>query len=249
MSTNSGKTALVTGASRGLGRATALRLARDGFTILAHYGRSQDEAAALAAQITASGGKAELLQADLGTAEGVSALAQAVITKLGGKPLDVLVNNAGIAEMVEFADTEVAHIDRQYAVNVRAPFLLTQQLAGQLADDASVVFISSEVATKSFTGAIAYDITKGAINTLVLNLAKLLGERGIRVNGIAPGATATDMAGFLQSEQGAAMAKSIQALKRIGQPEDIADAVAFLAGNDSRWVTGQVLAVSGGWQL
>lgn len=243
------KVALVTGASRGLGRAIARRLAADGAHVVIHYGASGSAADALRAEIKATGGSAETVQSDLASAQGVADFVAAVKALLGERRLDILVNNAGIAQFHAFETTPAELIDRQYAVNVRAPFLVTQGLLDVLADDASLIFLSSEVARKSFTDAIAYDITKGAVETLVLQLAKLLGERGIRANAIAPGATATDMAEFLGTEEGAAMAKSIQALQRIGQPEDIADAAAFLAGPDSRWVTGQVLSVSGGWQL
>ena len=244
-----GKTALVTGASRGLGRAIAHRLARDGAHVLVHYGSSREGAEALVAEITGEGGSADLVQADLATGEGVEGLVRETRALLGDRRLDVLVNNAGVAQFAPFDETDAALIDRHYAVNVRAPYLLTAGLLDTLADDGNVIFLSSEVAKKSFTDAIAYDITKGAIDTLVIQLAKLLGERGVRVNAVAPGATATEMAAFLETEEGAEMAKGIQALKRVGRPDDIADAVAFLAGSDSRWVTGQTLAVSGGWQL
>ncbi|MEL7517357.1 MAG: SDR family oxidoreductase [Pseudomonadota bacterium] len=244
-----GKTALVTGSSRGLGKAMALRLAKDGARVIVHYASSDAAAKEVVATIEAAGGHAGLVQADLSSPEGVASLTKAVEAQLNGAKLDILVNNAGIAQFLPFEETDVDLLDRLYAVNVRAPFLVTQSLLGALADDASIIFLSSEVAKNSFIDAIAYDITKGAIDTLVLQLAKLLGERGIRVNAIAPGATQTDMAEFLGSEEGAQMVMSIQALKRVGQPEDIADATAFLAGPDSRWVTGQTLAVSGGWQL
>ncbi|MBA4045162.1 MAG: oxidoreductase [Erythrobacter sp.] len=243
------KVALITGASRGLGRATARRLAADGAHVLIHYAASAASSAALKDEIEQAGGSAELVQADLATAAGATDFVAAVKAVLGDRRLDILVNNAGFAQFSPFESTDAALIDQHYAVNVRAPFLVTQGLLDVLADDASVIFLSSVVARNSFTDAIAYDITKGAIDTLVLQLAKLLGERGIRVNAIAPGATATDMAEFLNTEEGAQMVMSLQALKRVAQPEDIADAAAFLAGKDSRWVTGQTLSVSGGWQL
>ena len=244
-----GKTALITGASRGIGRASALQFARQGARVLAHFGSSQADAEALAEEIRAAGGEVELLQADLSDAEGVSRLVAATIGALGDERLDILFNNAGVAEFVGFAETDAAAIDRQYAVNVRAPFLLTQGLAERLADGGSVLFTSSIVAGTYFDGIPAYSITKGAVDTLVLHLAALFGPRGIRVNAVAPGAIDTDMSAWLRSDEGAANARSIQALQRVGRPEDIAGVAAFLASDAAGWVTGQVLDTSGGTKL
>ena len=244
-----GKIALVTGASRGLGRASAQRFARDGATVLAHYGSSKGDADSLVAEIEAAGGRVELLQADLSTADGVAQLVAATKDALGDRSLDILFNNAGVAEFVDFADTDAETLDRQYAVNVRAPFLLSQGLADRIADGGSILFTSSIVAKTYFDGVPAYSITKGAVDTLVRHLAALFGPRGIRVNAVAPGAIDTDMSAWLRSEEGAANAKSIQALQRVGRPDDIAGVAAFLASNDAGWVTGQVLDASGGSKL
>ena len=162
----------------------------------------------------------------------------------------MLVNNAGIAEYLSFSKTDAAALDRLLAVNVRAPYQLTSGLVDHLADDARVLFTSSIVATKVIPGVTAYAITKGAIDTLTRYLAAELGERGIRVNAIAPGAIETDMAAeFLKNAEGRAWVTSTQALKRIGQTEDIARVAGFLAGPDSGWVTGQVIDTSGGARL
>ncbi|WP_260483783.1 SDR family NAD(P)-dependent oxidoreductase [Sphingomicrobium flavum] len=244
-----GKIALVTGASRGIGNASARRLAADGAHVLVHYGSSRDEAERLVRDIKDEGGSAEAIQADLSSAAGVESLVSQVKDRLGGKPLDILFNNAGIAEFVEFDATDAATLDRQYAVNVRAPFLLTQGLLDVLADGASVLVTSSIVAKTYFDGIPAYSITKGAVDTLVRHLAALLGPRNIRVNAVAPGAIDTDMSAWLRSDEGAANAKSIQALQRVGKPEDIAGVAAFLASNDAGWVTGQVIDASGGSKL
>ena len=241
--------ALVTGGSRGIGASIAARLANDGYHVILHYGSSADTAREVLANIEASGGSGELVQADLSRTEDISQLVATVIETLDGRKLDVLVNNAGVAEFVPFKDTDAATIDRQYAINVRAPFLLTSSLLAVLADDARIVFTSSIVAQTHFDAIPAYAITKGAIDTLVRHLAVTLGERGIRVNAVAPGAIDTDMSTWLRSEEGVQTAHSIQALKRVGQPDDIAGTVAFLAGSDSRWVTGQVIDTSGGTKL
>ena len=162
----------------------------------------------------------------------------------------MLVNNAGIIDHVALGESDGSALDRLLAVNVRAPFQLTSGLIGSLADDARVLFTSSIVAKTVFPGISAYALTKGAIDTLTRYLAAELGERGIRVNAIAPGAIDTEMAAdFVGTDEGKAQVKSIQALKRVGQPSDIANVAGFLAGPDSGWVTGQVIDVSGGSKL
>jgi len=232
---------LVTGASRGIGRAIAARLARDGARVIAHYGQSREGAEALAGEVDV-----ELVQADLEAPDGAHKLADAV-----GGEIDILVNNAGVAQFTPWGEESAGGIDRQFAINVRAPLLLTQALRDRIHEDGRVIFLSSIVAQRAFgDGAIAaYAATKGAVDTLVVQLAPLFGPRGITVNAVAPGAIDTDMSAWLRDEEGAAQAHSIQALKRIGQAHDIADAVAFLAGPDSRWVTGQVLQAGGGTKL
>jgi len=144
----------------------------------------------------------------------------------------------------------VESFDRHFAVNVRAPFFLVQQLLPLLSEGSSVVFVSSVVARAAFDGTSIYSATKGAVEVLTRNLAKELGPRGIRVNAIAPGAIDTDMAQvFLGTEEGREYIKALQALKRIGRPDDIADAVLFLASDQSRWVDGRSIEVSGGANL
>lgn len=236
-----GKTALVTGASRGIGRAIAARLARDGARVLAHYGQSRVEIEALAREVGVIP-----VQADLSTPDGPLALAEAA-----GGTIDILVNNAGVATFVPWGEQDAADFDRQFAINVRAPLLLTQALKDRISDNGRVIFLSSIVAQRAFgDGAIAaYAATKGAIDTLVIQLAPLFGARGITVNAVAPGAIETDMSGWLKDEGGAETAAAMQALQRVGRPEDIADAVAFLASDDARWITGQTLQVGGGTKL
>jgi NAD(P)-dependent dehydrogenase (short-subunit alcohol dehydrogenase family) len=244
------KTALVTGASRGIGLAIAKRLANDGAHVFVHYNQSSNSAEALVGEIEQAGGSAEAIAANLEDVKSVERLVADVKQRLGDRKLDILVNNAAIAEFVAFADTDAETLDRQLAINVRAPFQLTSGLVDSLGEGSRVLFTSSVVAKTYFPGAPAYAITKGAIDTLTRHLAGELGERGIRVNAIAPGATETDMAeSLLGSDEGRAQVTSLQALKRIGQPEDIAGVAGFLAGPDSAWVTGQVIDVSGGIKL
>jgi NAD(P)-dependent dehydrogenase (short-subunit alcohol dehydrogenase family) len=249
MSELSNRIALVTGASRGLGRATAARLAEEGARVIVHYGASRDAAEALVEDIRAKGGQADALGADLAAPDGAHRLAEAV-RALGIERLDVLVNNAGLGEMAPIEDQTIESFDRQFAVNVRAPFFLVQQLLPILGEGSSVILLSSVVARAAFDGSAVYSATKGAVEVLTRNLAKELGPRGIRVNAIAPGAIDTDMAQvFLGSEEGREFIKSLQAIKRIGQPDDIADAVLFLASDRSRWVDGRSIEVSGGANL
>jgi NAD(P)-dependent dehydrogenase (short-subunit alcohol dehydrogenase family) len=244
------KTALVTGASRGIGRAIARRLAEDGAHVFVHYNRSASDADALVAGIEQAGGSAEAVAANLEDVESVNRLVADVKSRLGNRKLDILVNNAGILEYLNLGDNDFSALDRLLAVNVRAPYQVTSGLVGSLSDDARVLFTSSIVAKNFFPGATAYALTKGAIDTLTRYLAAELGERGIRVNAIAPGAIDTDMAvDFIGTDEGKAAVQGMQALKRVGQTDDIARVAGFLAGPDSGWVTGQVIDASGGARL
>jgi NAD(P)-dependent dehydrogenase (short-subunit alcohol dehydrogenase family) len=243
------KIALVTGASRGLGRATAARLAEAGARVIVHYSASRDAADTLVSEIRAKGGQADAVAGDLSTPDAAHKLAEAV-KALGISKLDILVNNAGVAQLAPLEAQTVEDFDRHFAINVRAPYFLTQQLLPLLGEGSSVIFLSSVVARVAFDGTSAYSATKGAIEVVTRNLAKELGTRGIRVNAIAPGAIDTDMAqDFLGTEESREFVKNMQALKRIGQPDDIAEAVLFLASDQSRWVDGRSIEVSGGSNL
>lgn len=243
-----GKTALVTGASRGIGRATALALAKAGAQVLVHYGRGAEEAKAVVQQIRDAGGRAEALGADLSSPTGPHDLAKQV-RAIVGERLDILVANAGTSQAAAIEETTVEDFDRLFAVNVRAPFFLVQQLLPILGERSSVVLLSSLAADAAVGNLSAYASTKGAIDTLVRHFAVALGARGIRVNAVAPGVVPTDMSSFAKTDQGRDFTLGMQALKRMAEPEDIADAIAFLASDQARWITGDTIHVDGGSKL
>lgn len=242
------KTALVTGASRGIGRASALALARRGARVLVHYGRGAEEAGGVVADIRAAGGSAEAVAADLAATDGAHALARQVRGLVGDR-LDILVANAGISKAALIEETTVADFDRLFAVNVRAPFFLVQQLLPVLGEGSSIVLLSSLAARAAVGTLYAYAATKGAIDTLTRHLAAALGGRGIRVNAVAPGVVDTDMSNFARTDAGRGFTLGMQALQRVAQPDDIAGAVAFLASEQARWITGDTLRVDGGAKL
>ena len=244
----SGKTALVTGASRGIGRATALALSRIGAQVIVHYGSNEKAAAAVVGEIRNAGGKAEKVAADLRSADGPRFLAEQVRAIIGAR-LDILVANAGISKAASIEETTVADFDALFAVNVRAPFFLVQQLLPVLSKDSSVILLSSLAAHAVVGNLSAYAATKGAIDTLVKHFAAALGERGIRVNAVAPGVVPTDMSNFTKSQAGRDFTLGIQALKRLATPEEIAAAITFLACDQSQWITGGTLRVDGGSKL
>jgi len=255
MTTLQGKTALVTGASRGIGRATASALANAGAHVVVHYDRSAQDAESLVAGILSKGGHADAIRADLRTPEGATLLAKEVRMIVGGR-LDVLVLNAGISKAARLADYTVEDFDNLFATNVRSPFFLVQQLLPILGDGSNIIVISS-LGAHSVVGKpgldnpsiLAYASTKGALETLVKNWAAILGPRDIRVNAVAPGVIDTDMSNFTKTEAGRDTVLGMQALKRIGKPEDVADVVAFLASDAARWLTGASIPVDGGSKL
>jgi 3-oxoacyl-[acyl-carrier protein] reductase len=248
MTTLTGKTALVTGASRGIGRATALALAKAGAQVIVHYGNAQKEADAVVKEIIAGGGRAQKVTTDLSRPNGAHELAKQVRSIVGDR-LDILVANAGISKAASIEELTVENFDQLFAVNVRAPYFLVQQLLPTMCKGSTIIFTSSLVARAVAGTLSAYAATKGAIDTLVKHFAASLGERGIRVNAVAPGVVDTDMSNFTKTEEGRGRALSMQALKRLATPEDIAGAMVFLASDDARWITGETMRVDGGSKL
>lgn len=246
-----GKTALVTGASRGIGRAIAERLGSDGAFVIVHYGRQEAAAKETVAAIEAKGGQAVAVQAEFGTEGAFDALFAGLETALAGKPLDILVNNAGIATGMDGSIDLVTEetFDRVIGVNVRAPLFVSKRALPLMRDGGRIINVSSP-SSRIANPDLAYSMTKGAVDVLSRSLAYLVGTRGITVNSVAAGITETDITAWLRgNEPVRAALSSLTTLGRIGQPEDIAAAAAFLASDDGRWVTGHVLDATGGFFL
>jgi NAD(P)-dependent dehydrogenase (short-subunit alcohol dehydrogenase family) len=248
-----GKTALVTGASRGIGRAIAERLAADGAVVAVHYHRGVTAAHEVVTGIRERGGVAFGVRAELGVPGDVDTLLAGFDTAIteydrrGG--LDILVNNAAIGTSDDLAGLTPAGFDTLFAVNVKAPMFLVQQALSRLRDGGRIVNISSGVTRIALPDIIGYAATKGAVEAFSHNLAKQLGPRGITVNAVSPGIVATDANPWLADPERARWAADFSAFGRVGQPGDIAEVVAFVAGDGGRWVTGQVLDATGGSAL
>jgi 3-oxoacyl-[acyl-carrier protein] reductase len=219
-----------------------------GAQVLVHYSSGVKEAEAVVAEIRKAGGRADTVAADLSVPDGAHKLAKQVRAVVGDR-LDILVANAGTSKSATIEETTVEDFDRLFAVNVRAPFFLIQQLLPIMCKDCSIVLVSSLAAHAAIGTLSAYAATKGAIDTLVKHFAAVLGERGIRVNAVAPGVIATDMSSVTKTDAGRDFTLSIQALKRLGQPDDVGDVVAFLASNEARWINGDTVRVDGGSKL
>lgn len=247
MRTLKGKTALVTGAGRGIGKEITLRLADAGAELLLHYGGSRDAAVELQRDIQEEGGTAHLLQADLGDRTGIDQLFRQLETLLAGRRLDILVNNAGIIVRTGIDQLSEAEFDRLFDVNVKAPFFIIQKALPLLSDGGRIINVSSHLSQVPRYAVGAYSMTKAALNSLTVSTAAQLGARGITVNAIGPGATDTDMnkERFSDAQLKATIA-GMNALKRVGTVGDIVPLVVFLAGPEAGWITGQYIDVSGG---
>lgn len=248
------KIALVTGASRGIGRGIAERLAQDGAYVAVHYGKNREAAEEVVRGIEKNGGSAFSLEADLGSYSGVEQLYAGLDAILheqtGSTRFDILVNNAGIGLYGNIEMTTESSFDEVFAINVKAPFFLIQQALPRLREEGRIINISSGTTRIAIPDVTAYSMTKGAINTLTLTLAKQLGPRGITINAILPGFVATDMnAPMLENPETKKFGADFSIFGRWGQPDDVADIAFFLSSPDSRWITGQLIDASGGSHL
>jgi bifunctional oxygenase/reductase len=252
MSTLTGKTALVTGSSRGMGRATARRLAADGALVCVHYATGEDAAREVVATIEKDGGRAFAVGAELGVPGDVHelflGLEEGLRERTGSTQLDILVNNAGVMGGVAPDATTPETFDRLFAVNAKAPFFIIQRALRTMRDGGRIVNISSGLTRFANPDEIAYAMTKGAVEQLALHFAKHLGPRGITVNSVAPGITRNDNPVFAIPEAVEQMA-GMSAFNRVGEPEDVAEVVAFLASDEARWITGSFVDATGGTLL
>ncbi len=241
MGTLKGKVAIVTGASRGIGRAIAERLARDGASVVVNYAVKAEAAKKVVAGIEAKGGRAVAVQADISKVADVRRLFKE--TRKLFKRLDILVNNAGIFIYKSLAETTEEDFDRLFAINTKGAFFAMQEAAKCMADGGRIVNISTGGTRLAFPGVAAYGGTKGALEVFTKVVAKELGPRKITVNTVSPGYTETDM---LSDPSFKTLGEQASPLKRIGTPRDIAAVVAFLVSSEGGWVTGDTIQAGGG---
>jgi 3-oxoacyl-[acyl-carrier protein] reductase len=239
-----GKVAIVTGASRGIGRAIALRLAREGAAVTVNYAGNAAAAAEVVAEIEKAGGQALAVQADVSKVPDATRLFDETMNRFG--KADVLVNNAGLILYKLLVDTTEAEFDRLFAVNVKGTYFTCQQAARRMADGGRIVNFSSSTTSLMLPTYSAYVGTKGAVEQITHVLAKELGPRHITVNCVSPGPTDTELFGEGKTEEQKQALGKMAALGRLGQPQDIAGVVALLVGNDAGWVTGQTIRANGG---
>ena len=239
-----GKVALVTGASRGIGRAIAMRLGRDGAAVVVSYSGNHEAARETVAIIEAAGSRAIALQADVGKRADVERLFNETFQHFDR--LDFLVNNAGIMFNKPLAEVTEEEFDRIFAVNVKGTFFTCQQAAKRMADGGRLIIFSSSTTAMMLPTYGAYVATKGAVEQMSHVLAKELGPKGITVNVVSPGPTDTELFGQGKTEQDKQRFAQMTALGRLGQPEDIADVVALLVSDEARWITGQNIRANGG---
>ena len=237
-----GKVAIVTGASDGIGRGIAERLAQDGATVVVNYGKSADKAKQVVSGIEAKGGKAVAVQADMSKAEDAGRLVKDTVKTFGR--LDILVNNAGMFMFKSLADTTEDEFDRMFALNTKGPYFALREAAQLIQEGGRIVNISTDGTHIGFAGATAYLGSKGALEQFTKGLAHELAPKGVTVNTVSPGYTITAMLpadpAFRQ------IGEQASPLKRLGTPKDIADVVAFVVSEEARWLTGQNIHAGGG---
>lgn len=238
------KTAIVTGASRGIGAAIASRLSQNGYNVVVNYARSAKEAEQVVAQIRSQGGQAQAIQADVSTPDDVQRLFDETEQHFG--PIDVLVNNAGVLGLSSIAEVSEDTIHQHVDINLKGVMFCSQQAANRLRDGGHIVNLSTSVVGLKLENYAIYAATKAGVETFSAIMAKELRGRDITVNAVAPGPTETDL--FMQgkSEELVEKLRKMPPLERLGQPDEIAAVVAFLCSADGSWVNGQVIRANGG---
>lgn len=244
MTQHTEQSAIVTGASKGIGAAIAKRLAANGIAVIVNYAHGREAAESVVEEIQRTGGRAVAVQADIGDHAGLSKLFDAAETAFGG--VDILVNNAGIMKLAPLAEFNDATFDRQVAINLGGVFRGMREAAKRLRSGGRIINFSSSVVGLYQPGYAVYAATKAAVEAMTHVLAKELGPRGITVNAVAPGPVATELFLDGKTDTQVAAIEKMNPFGRLGQPEDIAGVVAFLAGSDSGWVNGQVIRANGG---
>jgi 3-oxoacyl-[acyl-carrier protein] reductase len=240
----SSEVAMITGASRGIGRAIALRLARDGFGVVVNYANNKAEADKVAGEIEAAGGRAIAIRADVSKTEDVARLFDQAERAFGG--VDVLVNSAGIMKVEPVADFDDATFDRTFAINVRGTFNTLKQAVKRLRPGGRIINLSTSVIGLAPPGYAPYAASKAAVETLTNIFAKELRGKDLTVNAVAPGPTATELLFQDKSEEEIERLAMLPPLERLGRPEDIAAVVSFLVGPEGGWINGQTIRANGG---
>jgi 3-oxoacyl-[acyl-carrier protein] reductase len=242
-----GKVAIVTGGSRGIGAATARRLAAEGAKVVVNYTQSARAADQVMNEIRKDGGEATAVRADVSRRDDVASLVATTVEHYGG--VDILVNNAAVLTPAPLAEITDDQLDRQFDVNVKGALYATQAVVPAFRNGGRVVNVSSIVAEAPLPGSAVYAASKAALESITRTFAAELAPRGVTVNAVAPGTTATDMYDSIASAEFQERALARTPLGRLGRPEDIADVIAFIASDDARWITGQVINASGGLRV